>query len=686
MSNKERRILVTAALPYANGDLHIGHMVEYLQTDIWSRYQRLRGHDCIYLCADDAHGTPIMLRAQKEGIAPQKLIDDMQKRHEADFSDFLIEFDEYHSTHSDENKALAEDVYLALREAGHIHTKTIEQAFDPEAQMFLPDRFIRGTCPRCKTPDQYGDSCESCGSTYASGELIDAVSVVSGKTPITKESEHYFFRLADFQGMLETWTDSDGVQPEVRNKLREWLGGGLKDWDISRDAPYWGFQIPDTEDKYFYVWLDAPIGYMATCRKYCERTGRHFDDYWAGNSEAEVHHFLGKDIAYFHALFWPAMLKGAGYRIPTAVYCHGFLTVNGLKMSKSRGTFIAARTYLDHLNPEYLRYYFAAKLSSGLDDIDLNLEDFVLRVNSDLVGKFVNIASRCAGILSKGFESTLSDALPEPALFEEFVAAADEIGDFYEGREFSKAVRKVMALADKANAYIDEQKPWALAKDEETRAQAQAVCTQGLNLYRCLITYLQPIVPGIAKDSGLLLQHEIDWQSLSAPMLGRRISKFKALVQRVDKDKVAAMVEASRSPDAKEAKKDSSKQKQQADKKKSKKSASVPEGCISFDDFAKVDLRVAKIIEANHVEGADKLLQITVELGKEGTRNIFAGIKEAYTPESLVGKHVVVVANLAPRKMRFGVSEGMIIAAGPGGKDIFLLSPDEGCAPGMEVK
>ncbi len=687
MTTNSRRILVTAALPYANGDIHIGHMVEYLQTDIWCRYQRLRGHDCIYLCADDAHGTPIMLRAQKEGITPQELIDTMKTRHEEDFAGFSIQFDEYHTTHSDENRSQSSEVYLALRAGGHIHTKTIEQAFDPEAQMFLPDRFIKGACPICKTADQYGDSCESCGSTYGSGELIDPVSVVTGKTPITKESEHYFFRLSDFQEMLETWTASEGVQPEVRNKLKEWLSGGLKDWDISRDAPYWGFEIPDAPGKFFYVWLDAPVGYMATCRKYCERTGKDFNDYWGKDSTAEVHHFLGKDISYFHALFWPAMLEGAGYRLPTKVNCHGFLTVNGLKMSKSRGTFIAARTYLEHLHPEYLRYYIAAKLSSGLDDIDLNLEDFIARVNSDLVGKLVNIASRCAGILNKRFDKLLSPELPDPTLYEEFVAASAEIGDLYEGREFSKAVRKVMALADRANAYIADQKPWILAKEESTQAQAQAVCTQGLNLYRCLITYLQPIVPGIAKDSGELLGLEINWDSLSQPMLGRQIEDFKALIQRVEKDKVEAMVEASKSGEAKpEATKDSKTENKKKAKKKDKKAAPIPEGCISFDDFAKVDLRVATIVEANHVEGADKLLQIKVDLGNEDTRNIFAGIKEAYAPEKLVGRQVVVVANLAPRKMRFGVSEGMIIAAGPGGKDIFLLSPDEGSIAGMEVK
>lgn len=681
MSTSKRRILVTAALPYANGDIHIGHMVEYLQTDIWCRYQRLVGNDCIYLCADDAHGTPIMLRARKEGITPQELIDTMQKRHEADFAGFGVAFDEYHTTHSEENKQQAQKIYLALRDGGHIHTKTIEQAYDPEAQMFLPDRFIRGTCPRCKEPDQYGDSCENCGATYASSELLDAVSVVSGKAPITKESEHYFFKLGDFQEMLETWIREGHVQPEVHNKLKEWLEGGLRDWDISRDAPYWGFEIPDTVDKFFYVWLDAPVGYMATTHKYCERTGQKFEDYWGKDSTAEVHHFLGKDIAYFHTLFWPAMLSGAGYRTPTAVYCHGFLTVNGKKMSKSRGTFIAARTYLDHLDPEHLRYYIAAKLSNGLDDIDLNLEDFEQRINSDLVGKLVNIASRCAGILGKRFESKLSSELPSPELYEEFAAEADAIAAFYEGREFSKAIRKIMALADKANQYIADEAPWKLAKEEATLEKAQAVCTQGVNLYRMLITYLSPVVPRLYEDSVALMGSPLTWESARTPLLGVSIAAFSPLTQRVDKDKVAAMVEASKpaedEPPKKEVKKKS---------KKSKKSAPVPEGCIAFDDFAKVDLRVAKIIAAEHVEGADKLLQITAELAPGDTRNIFAGIKEAYAPEDLVGRHVVVVANLAPRKMRFGMSEGMIIAAGPGGKDIFMLSPDEGAAPGMVVK
>ncbi|MCP4445189.1 MAG: methionine--tRNA ligase [Myxococcales bacterium] len=682
MSTSKRRILVTAALPYANGDIHIGHMVEYLQTDIWCRFQRLRGNECIYLCADDAHGTPIMLRARDEGITPKELIDSMSERHQADFAGFGIQFDCYHSTHSEENRLQAQKIYLALREGGHIHTKTIEQAFDPEAQVFLPDRFIRGTCPRCKAEDQYGDSCESCGATYASSELVDPVSVVSGKTPVSKESEHYFFKLGDFQSILEGWIGAGHVQPEVRNKLKEWLDGGLRDWDISRDAPYWGFKIPDTEDKYFYVWLDAPVGYMATTHKYCESNGQSFDDYWGKDATTEVHHFLGKDIAYFHTLFWPAMLSGAGYRTPTAVYCHGFLTVNGKKMSKRRGTFIAARTYLDHLDPEYLRYYFAAKLSSGLDDIDLNLEDFEQRINSDLVGKLVNIASRTAGILGKRFESKLSASLPAPEVYEEFAAEADAIATFYEGREYSKALRKIMALADKANQYIADQAPWKLAKEEATLEQAQAVCTQGLNLYRMLITYLSPVVPRIFDDSCKLFGEELTWEGARKPLLGVGIKAFSPLLQRVDKDKVAAMAAASKPP-SEDKPKEATKEKKA---KKSKKAATVPEGCISFDDFSKVELRVAKIVAADHVEGADKLLQITAKIAPGDTRNIFAGIKDAYAPEDLVGRHVVVVANLAPRKMRFGMSEGMIIAAGPGGKDIFLLSPDSGATAGMVVK
>jgi methionyl-tRNA synthetase len=679
MSEATRTILVTSALPYANGPIHIGHLVEYLQTDIWVRFQKLRGHHCIYVCADDAHGTPIMLSAQNQGIEPQELVDRMLAEHQAAFADFLIEFDNYHTTHSPENQELAALIYERLRAAGHITRRTIEQAYDEQAGMFLPDRFIRGTCPRCGAADQYGDSCEKCGATYSPSELRDAVSVLSGKPPVQRESEHHFFRLGDFEAMLREWTGGDRLQPEVRNKLDEWFDAGLKDWDISRDAPYWGFEIPGAPGKYFYVWLDAPIGYMASFRQYCERTGEDFDRYWAADSDAELYHFIGKDIAYFHTLFWPAMLAGAGFRTPTAVYCHGFLTVDGTKMSKSRGTFVMARTFLDHLGPEYLRYYYAAKLSSGVDDLDLALDDFVARVNSDLVGKLVNIASRCAGFITKRFESHLADALPEPALYEEFVAAGEAIAAAYEGRDFSRAVRIIMSLADRANQYIDEHKPWALAKDEATLPQAQAVCTQGLNLYRALITYLKPVLPRTAAASEEFLAIEpLTWQSPRQPLLGHTIRPFSPLLSRIERAQLDAVIEASRQNDVAPA-----------------PAAAEPAApltddpiapTITFDDFAKLDLRVAQITAAEGVPKADKLLRLTLELGGE-TRTVLAGIKSAYPdPAALVGRLTVMVANLAPRKMRFGTSEGMVLAAGPGGEDIYLLAPDSGARPGMRVK
>ena len=501
MSEKERKILVTSALPYANGPIHLGHLVEYLQTEIWCRFQKISGNTCVYVCADDAHGNPIMLRARQEGIEPQALIDKVWKEHVRDFSDFLIEFDSYHTTHSPENRYFAGHIYQELKKAGHISRKTIRQAYDEEARMFLPDRFIKGTCPICKTEDQYGDACESCGTTYTPADLINPVSVVSGKTPSEKESEHYFFKLADFEEMLKEWTRGEKMQPEIGNKLQEWFDAGLQDWDISRDAPYWGFEIPDAPGKFFYVWMDAPIGYMASYKKYCDEHNLDFDSAWEKDSDWELYHFIGKDIAYFHTLFWPAMLAGAGYRTPTAVFAHGFLTVGGQKMSKSRGTFIKARTWLDHLDAEYLRYYFAAKLGPGVDDIDLNLEDFVFRVNSDLVGKFVNIASRCAGFLRKKFDNTLSPELDDPQLYKEFVTAGKDIASCYEKREFSRAMRLIMNLADKANQYIDEEKPWVLVKDEDTLDKAHRVCSQGINLFRVLVTYLKPVLPATALDS-----------------------------------------------------------------------------------------------------------------------------------------------------------------------------------------
>ncbi len=541
----KRNILVTSALPYANGPIHLGHLVEYIQTDIWARYQRLRGNNCYYVCADDAHGTPIMLRARQDGITPEELIAATQKEHEADFADFLISFDNYYSTHSEENREFASSIYLKLKADGHIRTQTIKQAYDPEAEMFLPDRFIKGTCPKCGADDQYGDNCEVCGATYDPTELKNPVSAVSGATPVEKDSEQYFFKLSDFSEMLKQWLNDGHVQAEIANKLNEWFEEGLKDWDISRNAPYWGFEIPDAPGKYFYVWLDAPIGYMASFKNLCDRENLNFDDYWAADSKNELYHFIGKDIARFHTLFWPAVLDGSGYRKPTAVFCHGFLTVNGQKMSKSRGTFIKARTYLDSLNPEYLRYYYTAKLSSGVDDIDLNLEDFMQRVNSDLVGKVVNIASRCAGFISKKFAGQLSAELPEPDLYKEIVAAGEQIAAYYESREYNKAVREIMAQADKANVYIDENKPWVLIKEEGREDEVQKICSQGLNMFRLLMTYLKPILPVTAEKSEAFLNTEFSWSTIDQPLLAHTINKFKPLLTRIEKEQLEAITEAS---------------------------------------------------------------------------------------------------------------------------------------------
>ena len=541
-----RKIVVTAALPYANGHIHMGHLVEYIQTDIWVRYQKLIGNDCIYVCADDAHGTPIMLRARAEGIEPQALIDAMHKSHVADFAAFGVDFDIFHSTHSDENRECARRIYTRLRDAGHITRRTIEQAYDEQAGMFLPDRFIKGTCPKCATKDQYGDSCEHCGATYGPTDLVDAVSVISGEAPVLRDSEHLFFQLGNFASMLEEWIGGDRLQPAIRNKLAEWFKAGLRDWDISRDAPYWGFEIPDEPGKYFYVWLDAPIGYMASHLAWCHENDGDFDALWAEDSEVELVHFIGKDIAYFHTLFWPATLHAAGYRKPTAVYCHGFLTVNGRKMSKSRGTFINARTWLEHVGPEYLRYYYAAKLTSGVDDIDLSLNDFVFRVNSDLVGKVVNIASRCAGILNKRYDSLLADQLHEPEMYAELAGARNEIGALFEAREYAAAIRAITALADRTNRYIDRTEPWKLVKDETTFEEGRQVCSQGLNHYRVLITLLSPVVPDLAAASAEILESPLSWQGLDAPLLNHTIQKFTPLMMRVDRKTLDAVVEASK--------------------------------------------------------------------------------------------------------------------------------------------
>jgi methionyl-tRNA synthetase len=672
-----RKLLVTSALPYANGPIHLGHLVEYIQTDIWVRFQKMQGHDCTYVCADDAHGTPVMLKAQEEGITPEQLIEYIGREHRSDFRDFLIEFDNYHSTHSVENQYFAQNIYQRLSSAQHITRKTIRQAFDPQAKLFLPDRFIKGECPRCGACDQYGDSCEVCGATYLPTDLNNPISVISGATPITRESEHYFFRLGDFEDMLRAWTAGEHIQPEISHKLKEWFESGLQDWDISRDAPYFGFEIPDAPGKYFYVWLDAPIGYMASYKNYCDREGLDFDAVWGNHSQAELYHFIGKDIAYFHTLFWPAMLEGANYRKPTAVYCHGFLTVNGQKMSKSRGTFIKARTYLDHLAPEYLRYYFAAKLGSGIDDIDLNVEDFVLRVNSDLVGKVVNIASRCAGFINKRFDDRLTPQLVEPELYGRFIEAADNIAQLYETREYGHAMREIMALADRANQYIDEKKPWALLKEAGKEHRVQQVCSIGLNLFRVLMIYLKPVLPAVARKAEIFLNTEpVTWASLKKPMLAHRINKFKPLLTRVEKPMLNLMVEASTHHLGDNESKPLAHGALENDPIR-------PE--IRFDDFVKLDLRVAKILKAEHVQGADELLKLTLELGGQ-KRHVFAGLKSAYKLEDLQGRLTIMVANLAPRKMRFGVSEGMVLAAGPGGENIFLLKPDEGAEPGMRVK
>jgi len=686
MTNKARQILVTSALPYANGSIHIGHLVEYIQTDIWVRFQKMQGHSCTYVCADDAHGTPIMLRAQNEGITPEELISATDKEHRADFADFNVNFDNFHSTHSDENRDIAEMIYKRLRDAGHIEKRTIKQAYDPEKEMFLPDRFIKGTCPKCGADDQYGDNCEVCGATYAPTDLKNPVSAVSGATPIDKESEHYFFKLADFEPMLREWMKGDHTQTAIANKVSEWFESGLQSWDISRDAPYFGFEIPDAPGKFFYVWLDAPMGYMASFKNLCDkRDDLNFDDYWKVDSENEVYHFIGKDIAYFHTLFWPAVLSGSGHRTPTAVFCHGFLTVNGQKMSKSRGTFIKARTYLDHLNPEYLRYYFAAKLSNGVDDLDLNLDDFLLRVNSDLVGKVVNIASRCAGYISKKCDGQLSANCIEPELYQSFSQAGEKIAALYEGREFSHAIREIMALADKANQYIDEQKPWALAKEEGKEQQVQEIYSMGVNLFRVLMTYLKPVLPAMAEASEAFLNiKSLNWADAATPLTSHTINKFKPLMTRVEQEKIDAMLEASKEDLKTEAKKTSKAKNPTEPNKVSTKLDPIADE-IQFEDFAKIDLRIAKIIKAEHVEGADKLLQLTLDIG-EGTRNVFAGIKSAYQPEDLEGKHTVMVANLAPRKMRFGLSEGMVLAAGPGGEDLWILEPHQGAKPGMRVK
>ena len=670
-----RRILVTSALPNANGPIHLGHVLEQIQTDIWVRFQRMRGNQAIYVCADDTHGTATMIKAEQEGVSAETLVENMRQLHMADSQGFLIAHDNYYSTHSPENQHYSELIYNRLQEAGLIFTEEVEQLYDPEKGLFLADRFVVGGCPKCKTPDQYGDNCENCGATYNANELIDPKSIFSGATPELRGSDHYFFDLGRYTDFLKAWTRSDAVQPEIANKLAEWLDDGLRAWDISRDAPYFGFTIPGTTDKYFYVWMDAPIGYMASFQNLCDQGDLNFDDFWATDSSAEVHHFIGKDIVNFHALFWPAVLDGSNFRTPTKVHTHGFLTVDGTKMSKSRGTFILAKTYLDHLSPEYLRYYYAAKLNGSADDLDLNLEDFVARVNSDLVGKVINIASRTAGFLVKQFDGVLADTVHDEALMAQFHAQVEPIAALFESGDTAKAMREVTALADAANQYIAKHEPWNMAKDPEQRDAVQLVCSQGINMFRCLAIFLKPVLPEMAeKAEAFLSVAPLTWADAEAPLLGHTISKFKPMLQRIETAQIEKMVEASKQPES-------------ASVPTNAKPAATDDAAdvISIDDFMKVQLKVARIVEAAPVEGADKLLQLTLDVG-DHQRQVFSGIKAAYQAEDLVGRLTVVVANLAPRKMRFGVSEGMVLAAGPGGSDIFLLSPDSGAEPGMDVK
>lgn len=677
MAQVAKKLLVTCALPYANGSIHLGHMLEHIQADIWVRYQRMRGNEVHFICADDAHGTPIMLKAQQLGVSPEDMIAEMSQEHQQDFAGFNISYDNYHSTHSDENRELSSLIYRRLKENGFIKNRTISQLYDPEKGMFLPDRFVKGTCPKCKSPDQYGDNCEVCGATYSPTELIEPKSAVSGATPVMRDSEHFFFDLPSFSEMLQAWTRSGALQEQVANKMQEWFESGLHQWDISRDAPYFGFEIPDAPGKYFYVWLDAPIGYMGSFKNLCDKRGDlDFDEFWRKDSTTELYHFIGKDIVYFHSLFWPAMLEGSNFRKPTNLFVHGYVTVNGAKMSKSRGTFIKAGTYLKHLDADCLRYYYAAKLSSRIDDIDLNLEDFVQRVNADIVNKVVNLASRNAGFIKKRFDGRLADQLADQALYQTFTDAAASIADAYASREFSRAVREIMALADLANRYVDEQAPWVVAKEEGRDADLQAICSMGINLFRVLMTYLKPVLPSLAQRAEEFLNCELSWDSVQQPLLNHQVNAFKALFNRIELDKVNNMVNASKEDMAAS----------QAPAVTGPLADDPIQDTITFDDFAKVDMRIALIKSADFVEGSDKLLKLQLDLGGEN-RQIFSGIRSAYPdPKQLEGRLTIMVANLAPRKMRFGISEGMVMAAGPGGKEIFLLSPDSGAQPGMQVK
>ncbi len=674
-----RKILVTSALPYANGSIHLGHLVEYIQSDVWVRFQKMLGHTVHYVCADDTHGTPIMLRAEKEGVTPEALIAGVHQEHSADFAEFLVEFDNYYSTNSEENKTLSQNIYLALKANDKIATKTIEQFYDPVKNMFLPDRFIKGECPKCHAKDQYGDSCEVCGATYNPTELINAYSAVSGAAPIRKETEHHFFKLSDCEEFLKEWTRSGTLQGEAANKMSEWFESGLNDWDISRDAPYFGFEIPDAPGKYFYVWLDAPIGYMASFKNLCDQNGLDFDEYWNKGSETELYHFIGKDILYFHALFWPATLEFSGYRTPTQIFAHGFLTVNGEKMSKSRGTFITARSYLEHVkNPEYLRYYYAAKLNATMEDIDLNLEDFVARVNSDLVGKYINIASRTAGFINKRFNGKLNPSSKNNVVVE-MQSSASIIEHAYTAREYGKALREIMRLSDLANGYVAEKAPWVIAKQEGQDVLLQQVCSDALEMFRLLTLYLKPVLPKLAAEIEAFLNiTPLKWSDVVESLsIGHTINLYNHLITRIDPKDIEAMVESNKT---------------NLDNKvvpaevNTKPKEEIVGDYISIDDFTKIDLRIAKIVNAEHVEGADKLLKLTLDIGEAQTRQVFAGIKSAYDPATLDGRLTIMVANLAPRQMKFGLSEGMVLAASDESGGPFIMSPDNGAKPGMRVK
>ena len=682
-----RKILVTSALPYANGSIHLGHMVEHIQTDVWVRFQKLRGHECHYCCADDTHGTPVMLAAQKQGIAPEDMIAKVREEHLADFTGFNIGYDNYYSTHSPENKQFSQDIYRALKANGKIESRVIEQLFDPEKQMFLPDRFVKGECPKCHAQDQYGDNCEVCGTTYSPTELINPYSAVSGAKPELRESEHFFFKLGECADFLKAWTSGnnphDGkphLQPEALNKMKEWLGEGeettLSDWDISRDAPYFGFEIPDAPGKYFYVWLDAPVGYMASFKNLCDRIGIDFDEYFKADSQTEMYHFIGKDILYFHALFWPAMLHFSGHRAPTGVYAHGFLTVDGQKMSKSRGTFITAKSYLEQgLNPEWMRYYIAAKLNSKIEDIDLNLQDFISRVNSDLVGKYVNIAARASGFIAKRFEGRLKD-VADSALLAKLTAQSEAIAECYESREYAKALRDIMALADIVNEYVDANKPWELAKQEGQDARLHEVCSELINAFTMLTAYLAPVLPKVAENAAKFLNLEaITWANTRETLGEHAINKYEHLMQRVEQKQVDDLIEANKQSIAAAA----------APAAKESKYEKVAEQA-SFDDFMKIDMRVAKVLNCEAVEGSTKLLKFDLDFGFE-KRIIFSGIAASYpNPAELNGRMVIAVANFAPRKMaKFGVSEGMILSAATAEGKLKLLDVDAGAQPGDKV-